>query len=127
MLRKDHQAFFFTVKDYLDLYQFAYREGIGLEDATTILINYIPEHLDKLGTYVRLLIVDFSIVFITIQSHLMIMKLGQVGANSHLVLWIFIYLSGSIQYVKLNNITSKLVFTYTGVPHCSVLVYSLYK
>ena len=38
----------------------------GIEDATTILINHIHKHPDRLGTYVRLLFVDFSNAFNTI-------------------------------------------------------------
>ena len=101
------QNIFSTVKGHLDPYQFAYIEGRGVEDATTILVNHIHEHLDKLGTYARLLFVDFSSAFNTIQPHLMMQKLDRLGVNSHLILWIFSYLSGRTQYVKVNNITSK--------------------
>ena len=37
----------------------------------------------------------------------MMEKLDRLGVNSYLILWIFSYLSGRIQFVKLNNISKK--------------------
>ena len=42
--------------------KFAYMEDKCVVDATTILINHIQLHLDKLGIYVRLLFSDFSVL-----------------------------------------------------------------
>ncbi len=50
----------------LDPLQFAYWANRSVGDAVNIGLHYILQHLDKSGTYVRILFVDFSSAFNTI-------------------------------------------------------------
>ncbi|KAK3571079.1 hypothetical protein QTP86_001732 [Hemibagrus guttatus] len=51
----------------LDPLQFAYRAIRSMDDAVNMGLHFILQHLDKSGTYVRLLFVDFSSAFNIIQ------------------------------------------------------------
>ncbi|KAK3522788.1 hypothetical protein QTP86_034647, partial [Hemibagrus guttatus] len=50
----------------LDPLQFAYRANRSVDDAVNMGLHYILQHLDKPGTYARILFVDFSSAFNTI-------------------------------------------------------------
>eukprot|EP00064_Thunnus_orientalis_P019952 superscaffoldBa00005238_g20083 len=49
----------------LDLLQFTYRANRSVDDAVNMGLHYILQHCDSPGTYVRILFVDFSLVFNT--------------------------------------------------------------
>ncbi len=44
----------------LDPRQFAYRANRSVDDAVNIGLHFILQHLDRSGTYVRILFVNFS-------------------------------------------------------------------
>ncbi|KAL0166083.1 hypothetical protein M9458_037927 [Cirrhinus mrigala] len=50
----------------LDPLQFAYRANRSVDDAVNMGLHFILQHLDRPGTYVRILFVDFSSAFNTI-------------------------------------------------------------
>ncbi len=50
----------------LDRLQFAYRANRSVDDAVNMGLHFILQHLDRPGTYVRILFVDFSSAFNTI-------------------------------------------------------------
>ena len=75
-----------SVADRMDPLQFAYKARSGVEDACLILVNLIASHLDEFGLYVRVMIMDFSSAFNTIQPHILIKRLLDLGANHILVL-----------------------------------------
>ncbi len=50
----------------LDPLQFAYRANRSVDDAVNMGLHYVLQHLDRPGTYVRILFVDFSSAFNTI-------------------------------------------------------------
>ena len=52
----------------LDHNQFAYRKNRSTEDAISIVLHTLLEHLEHRNTYGRLLFVDFSSAFNTIQA-----------------------------------------------------------
>ena len=54
------------VEHLLDPLQFAYRAKRSVEDATLSLLNVILEHLERRGSYARIVFVDFSSAFNTI-------------------------------------------------------------
>ena len=54
----------------LDEYQFAYRHGKSVEGAVLTLLHRIYKHVDQLNSYVRILFVDYSSAFNTIQPHI---------------------------------------------------------
>ena len=57
------------MKEQVDPYQFAYKQGCGTENAVTTLVHLIAKHLDKHKTYARALFLDFSSAFNTIQTY----------------------------------------------------------
>ena len=57
------------VEHLLDPLQFAYRTKRSVEDATLSMLNVILEHLERRGSYARIVFVDFSSAFNTIQPH----------------------------------------------------------
>ncbi|MCJ8749354.1 hypothetical protein PDJAM_G00175360 [Pangasius djambal] len=59
------------VSSAMDLLQFAYRPGIGVEDAVIFLLHRALTHLEKPGSAVRILFFDFSSAFNTIQPLLL--------------------------------------------------------
>ncbi len=46
----------------LDLLQFAYRANRSVDDAVNMGLHYVLQHLDRPGTYVRHLFVDFNLL-----------------------------------------------------------------
>ena len=109
------------VKDQLDCHQFAYLSGRGVDDAQITLLHYLQSHLDKPGTYARVLFVDFSSAFNTIQPHLLIKTLVNLNVNNNVILWIYSYLVDRKQCVQFKNEVSDYVVTNTGSPQGGVL------
>ncbi len=66
----------------LDPLQFAYRANRSMDDAVNMGLHYILQHLDKSGTYVRILFVEFSLAFNTIIPTLLQTKLTQLSVAS---------------------------------------------
>ena len=114
------------VKGHLDPYQFAYKEGRNVEDACIILINNILKHLEEKRTYARLLFIDFSSAFNTIQPHIMVRKLLDIDVNVHIVAWVLDFLTNRAQYVKVNHTHSDPLTLNTGAPQGCVLSPTLY-
>ena len=84
----------------LDVHQFAYRHNRSVDDAVLSLLHYTQSHLDEGGSYVRILYVDFSSAFNTVQTHLLARKLNELHVNSHLTLWVSNFLTDRTQAVK---------------------------
>ena len=58
-----------------DNLQFAYRSGRSVDDAILLFLNNVYTHLDVPRSYCRILFVDFSSAFNTIQPHILVNKL----------------------------------------------------
>ena len=114
------------VKCKLDPNQFAYKEGRNVEDACIIFVNNILKYLEERKSYVRILFVDFSSAFNTIQPHIMATKLLNLGVNKNIISWILEFLTCRKQYVKLNDTFSDSVILNTGAPQGCVLSPTLY-
>ena len=110
-----------VVKPFLDRYQFAYSKTIGVDDAVITLNDIIRSHLDSPGSHARILFVDFSSAFNTIQPHILMEKLIKMKVNSNIVLWIHNFLTNRIQYVKFNGVKSDILVINTGAPQGCVL------
>ena len=74
---------------------------------TLTLFNLIASHLDTSGTTVRVLFMDFSSAFNTIQPHVLIKKLLNLEVNPDLILWIRQCLCDRPQRVRLNGSLSR--------------------
>ncbi|KAI3365880.1 hypothetical protein L3Q82_000867 [Scortum barcoo] len=95
--------------------------GVGVEDAILYLLHRAHSHLDKGSGTVRILFLDFSSAFNTIQPTLLQDKLSRMGVDPQLMDWISDYLTGRPQYVGLKDITSDTVVSSTGAPQGTVL------
>ena len=113
MTRTDH---------LLDPLQFAYRPGRGVEDAVATLINYVLCHLEDAKTHARVLYLDMSSAFNTLQPHLLFKKLiSEFKLESELALWVLDFLVGRPRQVRVNNTTSSVKVVSTGSPQGCVL------
>nr|KAG5694287.1 hypothetical protein BaRGS_032005 [Batillaria attramentaria] len=74
-------------QDLFDPLQFAYRRGRSVEDAVITLLHDTVTHLEQPKSYARILYVDFSSAFNTIQPHLMVQKLDNMHVNPNIILW----------------------------------------
>ena len=113
----------------MDPFQFAYKAKRGVEDATLTLLNVISQHLDSSGSCVRILFMDLSSAFNTIQPHLLIKRLLDLQANHSIILWIRSFLCDRPQRVMLGGHLSEEVTLSTGAPQGCVLspvLFSLY-
>ena len=104
-----------------DPLQFAYRSKRGVDDAILAFSNNIYKHIDTPRNFCRILFVDFSSAFNTIQPHILASKLINLNLNKKLILWIFDFLTHRFQYVKLNNVLSNVICTNTGAPQGCVI------
>ena len=98
-----------------------------MEDATLTLFDLISSHLDSAVATVRVLFMDFSSAFNTIQPHVFIKRLLDLEVNTDLVLWIRQFLCDRPQRVRLSSrlcdqpvLSDELVLN-TGVPQGFVL------
>lgn len=113
----------------LDKHQFAYRANRCTDDAISLALHTALTHLENPNTYVRMLFVDFSSAFNTINSSKLVNKLLLLGLDSHLCKWIKNFLTDRPQHVRLGNITSSTTILNTGTPQgcvLSPLLYSLF-
>ncbi|KAL0173200.1 hypothetical protein M9458_033511, partial [Cirrhinus mrigala] len=113
----------------LDPLQFAYRANRSVDDAVNIGLYFILQHLDRPGTYVRILFVDFSSAFNTIIPSLLHTKLNQLSVPTSICQWITSFLTDRQQLVRLRKFTSSSCTTNTGAPQgcvLSPLLFTLY-
>lgn len=78
------------VKNYIcdntnNLKQFAFCKNRSVQDASLILLNDVSKHLEKPKPQVRTLFVDFISAFNTVQPHLLLNKLFEIGLNSNIL------------------------------------------
>ncbi|KAK1784346.1 hypothetical protein P4O66_003511 [Electrophorus voltai] len=74
----------------LDPLQFAYRPNRSTDDAISTTLHLALTHLEKKGTYIRMLFIDFSSAINTIVPQHLIVKLSLLGLNTSLCNWILI-------------------------------------
>ena len=110
----------------LDPLQFAYKTKRGVEDAFLVFVNNALKHMESPKTFVRILFIDFSSAFNTIQPHIMVEKLLSLSVNKNLIAWILDFLTNRTQYVKLNETISNLCKLNTDASQGCVLSPTLY-
>ncbi len=114
----------------LDPLQFAYRANRSVDDAVNVGLHYVLQHLDRPGTYVRMLFVDFSSAFNTIIPDTLQNKLTQLSVPTSVCQWINSFLTYRQQLVRLGKYTSSTGTISTGAPQgcvLSPLLFSLYR
>ena len=87
----------------LDTFQFAYISNRGIEDAVLALDYFLLKHLENSKAYARLLLVDFSSAFNTIQSHLLISRLRDLNVHPLIIRWYYSFLTERTQRVSVNG------------------------
>ena len=105
----------------LDPLQFAYKPKRGVEDATSLLVHLVAEHLEKPGHHVRILYVDFSSAFNTMRPSLLVNKLLDLDVDPALCKWVLNYLRERPQCVRVNGVHSSSRMTCIGAPQGCVL------
>ncbi len=116
----------------LDPLQFAYRANRSVDDAVNMGLHFILQHLDRPGTYVRILFVDFSSAFIL--AHTIILdtlqnKLTQLSVPTSVCQWITSFLTDRQQLVRLGKFSYSTRTISIGAPRgciLSPLLFSLY-
>ena len=108
-------------KHALDPLQFAYKANRSTDDATLTLLHNAYTHLDAPGSFVRILFIDFSSAFNTIQPHLMALKLLNLSVCPKLILWIISFLVNRSQSVSFHHAISDSRSTSTGSPQGTLL------
>ncbi|KAI2658156.1 putative RNA-directed DNA polymerase from transposon BS [Labeo rohita] len=114
---------------YLKDWTLAYRANRSVDDAVNMGLHYILQHLDKPGTYARILFVDFSSAFNTIIPDILQNKLSQLSVPTSICQWITSFLTDRQQLVRLGKLTSSTRTISTGAPQgcvLSPLLFSLY-
>lgn len=109
-----------------DPLQFAYCQGRNTEDAILTLLHHLYEHLEGPGTYARVLFVDFSSAFNTLQPHLLTEKLLEMDVNPSLIHWIHSFMTERPQQVRVGSTLSSVSVTNTGAPQGCVLSPALF-
>ncbi|KAK9515536.1 hypothetical protein VZT92_026176 [Zoarces viviparus] len=113
----------------LDPLQFAFRANRSVDDAVNMGLHYMLQHLDSPGTYARVLFVDFSSAFNTINPAMLQSKLSQLTVPASTCQWVTNFLTDRTQQVRMGKITSSIRTISTGAPHgcvLSPLLFSLY-
>ena len=113
----------------LDPQQFAYSANRSVDDAVSLCLHSILQHLESQRTYARVLFVDFSSAFNTIVPAKLIITLQELGVSTSLCKWIFNFLNYRKQVVRLGELLSQPRLLNIGAPQgcvLSPLLYSLY-
>lgn len=104
------------VEPVLDKYQFAYTKKRSTSDAISTIMHLTLKHLETPGAYARLLLIDFSSAFNTIQPHILLRKLALLNVNPFLIRWYHSFLTKRPQQVKFNSSLSNTEICSTGAP-----------
>ncbi len=105
----------------LDPLQFAYRANRSVDDAVNMGLHFILQHLDRPGTYVRILFVDFSSAFNTIIPDTLQNKLTTALRPTSVCQWINSFLTDRQQLVRLEKILIQHPHHQHGAPQGCVL------
>ena len=118
-----------STNNLMDPIQFAYRAGRSVDDAVSLLVHNVLQHLDSPKKYARILFIDFSSAFNTIVPSLLHQKLLKLNLDPLLCKWILNFLTNRKQYVTINGKVSPSISINTGAPQgcvLSPLLFTLY-
>ena len=94
--------------------------GTSTTDALVEISHRWFEATDKLNTYVRVVMLEFSKAFDLINHHILLDKLTNSGLPVHIVRWIGVFLLGRSQKVLIGNNCSSYGSPNGGVPHSTL-------
>ncbi|KAM3863747.1 integrin alpha-IIb-like [Diretmus argenteus] len=113
----------------LDTHQFAYRPNRSVEDAANLTLHSTLQHLDSPNTYTRILFMDFSSAFNTIDPVKLYNKMTDMNIHPSLCHLTRSFLWRRRQRVRIGSLLSGPLTLSTGVPQGCVLspwLFSLY-
>ena len=84
-----------AIEGEIDARQFRGISGTSTTDALVEMIHLWYKATDRLDSYVRVLMLDFSKTFDLINHHLLLEKLQMYGLSSHIVRWMVTFLLDS--------------------------------
>ena len=105
---------------HLSIYVSAYRKNYSCQHVLVRLIEEWKKGLDN-GNLVGAILMDLSKAFDCISHDLLIAKLKSYGFQDNSVKYVYSYLKGRRQCVKLNGTFSKFQTILAGVPQGSIL------
>ncbi len=123
------KCFDWLVKDYicssifstLDPLQLHNSPNQSMEDAIAHILHTTLSHLDKRGSYVRLLFVDYSSVLSTIVPSRLITKFQDLGLNTSQCKCVIDFLTGRPQIVRVGGHTSSTIILNIGAHRGCIL------
>ena len=105
-----------VVRPQTDCRQFGSISGTCTTDILVEMVHQWYQATDTQGTYIRILLLDFSKAFDLINHTILIDKLETMGLPSHLVRWMGAFLLDRKHKVKIGNSESELASPNGGVP-----------
>ena len=116
---------FVELSGVLPTTQFAYRKGLGTCDALLYVSHTLQSSLES-GQEARIVQIDFSAAFDTVNYLGILYKLFSVGIGGSVLSILTLFLSNRSQHVMVDGYRSKLVNVVSGVPQGSVLCQLLF-
>ncbi len=113
----------------LDPYQFAYKRQRGTDDVINSLVHLVIKHLENPRAYAKLLFVDFSSAFNTLQPHILLKTMQRMNVNPFIIKWFYSFLTNRSQQVRVNRTLSESTIINTGAPQgcvSSPVLFTLY-
>ena len=92
-----------TIEGEIDAKQFGGISGTSTTDVLVDLVQMWYKATDKLNSYVRVVMLDFSKAFDVINHHLLLDKLQSYGLPAHILRWMATFLLDRAQRVKIGN------------------------
>ena len=105
-----------TIESEIDAKQFGGISGTSTTDVLVELVHMWYKASDKLNSYVRVVILDFSKAFDLIKHHLLLDKLQSYGLPAHILKLMATFLLDRTQRVKIGNEYSHSGHPNGGVP-----------
>ena len=118
-----------SVCNSLDHLQFAYKCQRGTDDATVSMFHTLSKHLQDPSHLARALFIDFTSSFNSMQIHILLQRLIDIGVNGGIFYLVKDFLSDCPQQVLVNNTQSDIIVLNTGAPHGTILsplLFSIY-
>ena len=108
-------------KPHIDEYQYGSQSQCSTILALTQLVHSWLLNLDTGKNIVRILLIDFSKAFDLVDHNILMQKISGLGTPEFLKSWLYSFLCGRQQRVKIGGTTSKWVSINAGVPQGTLL------
>ena len=108
------------VRNALSDEQHGFLSGRSTVTNLAVFCNFVARRLDK-KLQVDVIYTDFKKAFDRVDHFLLIDKLSAIGFKGQLLRWLFSYLTGRVQRVRVGEVLSRKIFATSGVPQGSHL------